>query len=65
MTLRNLYSFRRNRGLKSKVVNDDHVPCEVFGKKDPLGANLKTPYGQIFKKVFRKDSPPRGFASCV
>ena len=40
MTFRDLYSFCRYRGLKSEVVDDVHAKVDLFGKKDPLRANL-------------------------
>jgi len=49
MTFRHLYSFRRNRALKSEVVDDDNLPLEVFLEKDPLRAN----FHKSFPKGFR------------
>ena len=57
MTFRSLYSFRRYRGLKSKVVDDFHAKVDLFGKKDPLWAN--------FKNVFRKYSWRHKSTCCV
>ena len=57
MTFQALYSFRRNRGLKSEVVDDVQVKFDVFGKK--------TPYIQIFTNVFRKDSWRHRSTFCV
>jgi len=56
-TFHDLYSCRRNRGLKSDIVDDVQAKVDVFGKK--------TPYGQIFTNVFRKDSWRRRSTSCV
>jgi len=57
MTFRDMYSFRRNRGLKSKVVDDVQATADVFGKK--------TRYRQIFTNVFQNDSPSVRSTSCV
>jgi len=51
------FSFWRNRGLKSEVVDEVHVSFDLFGKK--------TPYWQIFKNLFGKDSCGHGNTSSV
>ena len=51
MTFRDLYSFRRNRGLKSEVVDDDHVPFELLGEKRPLRANFHKRFPKGFMRT--------------
>ena len=55
MTFRDLYSFRRNRGLKSEVVDDVHAKVDLSGKKDPLRANFQ----KMFSERIHGDIDPR------
>jgi len=56
MTFRDLYLglLRRNRGLKSEVVDDDHVPCQVFGKTP-----LTDKFSEMFSERIHRLADPR------
>ena len=54
MTFRDLYSFRRNSGLKSEVVDDVQAKFDDFGKR-PLRGKLS----KMFSKRIHGDIDPR------
>jgi len=54
MTFQDLYSVRRNRGLKSEVVDDFHTPFELLEKRPLTGK-----FSQMFSKRIQGDIDPR------
>jgi len=59
MTFQDFYSFRRNRGLKSKVVDDVQAKFDVFEKRPLTGK-----FSQMFSKSIHADIDPRLVCNC-
>ena len=54
MTFQDLYSFRRNRGLKLEVVDDVQAKLDVFGKRPLTGK-----FSKMFSERIHADIDPR------